>query len=64
MDDFIARLSLRSALELYLFLEGREEELSGGPAELYATLRLYLYDRLSIEDMESPEAFLSKLDRH
>ena len=31
-------------------------------AELYAALRAYLYDRLSIEDMEFPETLLAKLD--
>ena len=62
MDDFLARLSVRSALQLYVFLEGREDELSGGPAELYAAIRSYLYDRLSIEELESPHDFLSKLD--
>jgi hypothetical protein len=61
MDDFIARMGLRSALQLYLFLAAREDELSGGPEELFASLRRYLYERLSIEDMESPEAFLAKL---
>ncbi|MGA2545009.1 MAG: hypothetical protein ABSF43_00540 [Rectinemataceae bacterium] len=62
MDDFIARLGFRGALQLYLFLVRREDELEGGVAELYAALRTYLYDRLSIEDMESPETLLAKLD--
>ena len=62
MDDFVARMGLRAALQLYIFLEAREEELSGGAAEIYAALRTYLYDRLSIEDMESPEALLPRLD--
>jgi hypothetical protein len=62
VDDFVARLNVRSALQLYLFLEKRETELAGSPAELHIKLRSYLYDRLSIEEMESPETFLSKLD--
>ena len=62
MDDFIARLGIRAALQLYIYLEAREEELSGGPAQIYAALRSYLYERLSIEEMESPAAFLSKLE--
>lgn len=62
MDDFIVRLGLRPALQLYVFLEAREEELSGGAAELYGSLRSYLYDRLSIEEMESPESLIPRLD--
>ncbi len=63
MDDFIARMDLRAALRLYIFLEEREEELGSGGSELYASLRGYLYERLSIEDMEAPEKLLAKLDR-
>jgi hypothetical protein len=63
MDDFIPRMSLRGALQLYLFLEAREAELEGGVAELYSSLRSYLYERLSIEDMESPAALLAELER-
>jgi hypothetical protein len=63
MDDFNARLGLRGALQLYIFLAAREDELAGGAAELYAALRAYLYDRLSIEEMESPGTLLAALDR-
>jgi hypothetical protein len=62
VDDFVARLGMRDSIQLYLFLEKREEQLSGGASALYAMLRSYLYERLSIEEMEFPEAFLSKLD--
>jgi hypothetical protein len=62
MDDFTLQMDLRSALRLYLFLEAREDELAPGAAELYAALRAYLYDRLSIEEMESPGTLLAKLD--
>ena len=62
MDDFIARLGFRETLQLYLFLVKREEDIEGGTAELYALLRNYLYDHLSIEDMESPEALLARID--
>ena len=61
MDDFIARLDLREALELYIFLQGQEEALSGASSKILAALRAYLYDRLSIEDMEFPSALLAKL---
>jgi hypothetical protein len=61
VDDFIARLGLREALELYLFLEGQEEGLRGASARLFSSLRAYLYDRLSIEEMESPDKLLEKL---
>lgn len=62
MDDFVARMDLRAALGLFVFLEAREDELGRGAAELYAALRAYLYERLSIEDMESPETLLAELD--
>jgi hypothetical protein len=62
MEDFIARMDLRSALRLYVFLEAREDELELGVAELYSELRSYLYERLSIEEMESPETFLARPD--
>jgi hypothetical protein len=63
VEDFAARICLRDALELYLFLEGREAELSGSPERLLADLRAYLYDRLSIEEMESPAELLGRLIR-
>ena len=62
MDDFTLRMDLKSALRLYVFLEAREDELAPGAAELYASLRAYLYDRLSIGEMESPKTLLAKLD--
>ena len=55
-------MDLRAALGLFVFLEAREDELGRGAAELYAALRAYLYERLSIEDMESPETLLAELD--
>lgn len=61
MEDFVARLELKGALELYLFLGEKEAELSGGPASLLAQLRAYLYERLSIEEMESPASLLKRL---
>jgi hypothetical protein len=62
MEDFTPRLTARAALQLYLFLEAREEQLDGGSAELYSALRAYLYERLSIEDMESPETLLARFE--
>jgi hypothetical protein len=62
MDDFSPRLSLKGALQLYMFLEAREDELEGGVAALYSALRNYLYERLSIEEMESPGTLLAELD--
>jgi hypothetical protein len=68
MEDFAARLSLKEALELYLFLEALETAspgaaagLRGGPERIFAELRAYLYERLSIEDMEEPRALLDRL---
>jgi len=62
MDEFTAHMNLRGALELYIFLSVQEDQLSGVATALYSDLRVFLYDRLSIEDMEFPETFLSKLD--
>jgi hypothetical protein len=61
VEDFSPRLGLRDSLELYLFLQLRETELGGASAKLYSALRAYLYERLSIEEMESPELLLRRL---
>ena len=61
MDDFVARMDLRGALELFLFLEEQEDNLNGFPAKLFADLRAHLYERLSIEEMESPGTLLQTL---
>jgi hypothetical protein len=61
LEDFSARLGLRDSLELFLFLRSREAELAGAPDRLFASLRAYLYGRLSIEEMESPEALLERI---
>jgi hypothetical protein len=61
MDDFVTRMELREALELYLFLEAREDKLDGAAAKLFAALRAYLYEHLSIEEMESPRILLETL---
>jgi hypothetical protein len=63
MNEFTARMGLRDALELYLFLSRKEMELDAAASagRFYASLRGYLYDHLSIEEMESPEALLKRL---
>jgi hypothetical protein len=61
MEDFSARMSLRDALELYLFFEADEAELPSSASDLRDALRSYLYERLSIEEMESPRALLDRL---
>jgi hypothetical protein len=61
MEDFITSLDLKGALELYLFLEAREDELKGSSSRIFVSLRAYLYDHLSIEEMESPRTFLGTL---
>ncbi len=63
MEDFNLEMGFRQALELYLYLKAREEELSGGAAGLFDELRSYLYERLSIEEMEHPELLLARLGR-
>ena len=61
MGDFSLNLGLKDSLELYLFLRRREPELGGASLKLCSALRAFLYDRLSIEEMEDPEAFLMRL---
>jgi hypothetical protein len=61
VEDFVACLGLREAVELYLFLEDNEAKLESGPRHLFAELRAYLYDHLSIEDMEKPRKLLERL---
>jgi hypothetical protein len=61
MDDFMARMDLRDSLALYLFFRQRESELEGASERLFSALRAYLYERLSIEEMERPEALLMRL---
>ena len=56
-------VDFRSALALYVFLKGREEELTDAPAALFERLRAFLYERLSIEEMERPEELLARLGR-
>jgi hypothetical protein len=59
---FAAEMSFREALDLYIFLRAREEELSAGAERLYEALRSFLYERLSIEEMEKPEELLSRIN--
>ena len=64
MDELIVHLGLRDALQIFLFLSSHEEDLEGGVSILHNTLRTYLYDCLSIENMESPATLLAKLDEY
>ncbi len=64
MDELIVHLGLKDALQIFLFLSNHEEDLEGGASLLYSTLRTYLYNGLSIENMESPETLLAKLDEY
>lgn len=43
------------AAGLYLFLKGREAELDADMGNLASEIEEYLYDRLSIEEMENLE---------
>jgi hypothetical protein len=62
MDELTVHLGLKDALQIFLFLSNHEEALEGSVSILHSTLRTYLYDSLSIENMESPETLLAKLD--
>ena len=61
-EPFPLELDFRSALELYLYLEPKEEELPAAAAALLSSLKAYLYARLSIEEMERPRELLARLD--
>jgi hypothetical protein len=61
MDSFSLEIEFRNALALYVYLKQSEENLSGAPAALYESLRSYLYERLSIEEMEEAETLLARL---
>lgn len=61
MDDFTSKISLREALECYIFLQDKEPELPRGALILFGQLQQYLYQRMSIEEMENPERLLSRL---
>lgn len=63
MDPFNLVIDFKSALELFIFLRDREADISGPSSRLYDGLRSYLYARLSIEEMEEPEALLDSLNR-
>jgi hypothetical protein len=54
-------MELREALELYLFFESCGADLPPSAVSLRDKLRQYLYERLSIEEMEKPEALLGRL---
>lgn len=66
MDDFSLSLDLRRALALFLLLESRPD--AGGAdslplEELEEELRSYLYNRLSIEEMEHPDELYASLSK-
>jgi hypothetical protein len=55
------QLDLQEALALYIFFQEREEELSDPVISFSNRIRDYLYDSLSIEEMERPEKLLARL---
>lgn len=59
MNRFTIELELPEALALWLALRDRERDDT--VAGLVAGLRSYLYDRLSIDEMEHPEQTWSLL---
>jgi len=61
VESFSLEIEFRSALALYVYLKQREEDLQGAPAFLFDSLRSYLYERLSIEEMEDAETLLARL---
>lgn len=64
MDDFSPSLGLKASLALFLLLDGRSGGIAGASPELdrlEAELRAYLYDKLSIADMENPGKTYSAL---
>lgn len=66
MDDFSLSLDLRRALALFLLLESRSDEAGAASLpleELEEELRSYLYNRLSIEEMEHPDELYASLSK-
>jgi hypothetical protein len=66
VDDFSLSLDLRKALALFLLLESRSDEPGAAslPLEgLEEELRSYLYNRLSIEEMERPDELYARLSK-
>jgi hypothetical protein len=61
VENFLPCLGWTDAVELYIYLSEREGELPGGPSRLLAQLRRFLYDRLSIEEMEDPSGLLARM---
>ncbi|HTX73197.1 MAG TPA: hypothetical protein VMC79_10260 [Rectinemataceae bacterium] len=60
-DPCKVELELHEALSIYIFFLGREEELSGSVAAFFGRLRDYLYERLSIEELEKPDELLARI---
>jgi hypothetical protein len=61
MESFLPALGRTDALELYIYLAEREGELCGGPSRLLAQLRAFLYEHLSIEELEDPAGLLARM---
>ena len=62
-EPFRLELDFRRALSLYVYLQASETELPDAVSAFFAELRAYLYERLSIEEMERPEELLKRMGR-
>jgi hypothetical protein len=66
VDDLTLSLDLKRALALFLLLESRPDEPSETSEpldEVDEELRSYLYNRLSIEEMEHPDELYARLTK-
>lgn len=64
MDDLTLSLDLKRALALFLLLESRPDAPGNSSEpldEVEEELRSYLYNRLSIEEMERPDELYARL---
>jgi hypothetical protein len=63
METFSIEWGLKEALSFYIFLKEKEEGLPQSAAILLDRLRRFLYEHLSIDDMERPEETYTRLCR-
>jgi hypothetical protein len=61
MQEYSLSLDLTSALALFLVLQEKDASAFSEVQAIDESLRAFLYDQLSIEEMEQPEKLYSRL---
>lgn len=59
--DFSLKLDLKGALALFLLVEGQARDANADIDALERALREYLYERLSIAEMEEPGRLYARM---